>query len=91
MGKFDKFCQSCGMPMEKDPGQGGTNADGSRSAKYCSYCYEGGTFKGEVSTADEMTRLVKGKLKEMGIGPFRRWFFTSHISQLERWKQVKQG
>ena len=26
MGKFDKFCQSCGMPMEKDQGcDGGKN------------------------------------------------------------------
>jgi hypothetical protein len=86
MGKFDKFCQSCGMPMDKDPGQGGTNADGSKSTKYCSYCYENGTFKGTISSADEMIRFVKGKLKEMGYGPLRRWFYTSHISQLERWK-----
>jgi hypothetical protein len=86
MGKFDKFCQSCGMPMDKDPGQGGTNADGSKSGKFCSYCYEAGGFKGECKTAGEMVTLVKGKLKEMGYGPIRRWFYTSHISQLERWK-----
>jgi uncharacterized protein (DUF983 family) len=23
MGKFDRFCQSCGMPMEKDTENGG--------------------------------------------------------------------
>jgi hypothetical protein len=86
MGKFDKFCQSCGMPMDKDPGQGGTNADGSKSTKYCSYCYENGAFKGTIQSADEMIKLVKGKLKEMGYGPLRQWFYTSHISQLERWK-----
>ncbi len=28
MGRFDRFCQSCGMPMDQDPGKGGTNADG---------------------------------------------------------------
>jgi hypothetical protein len=86
MGKFDKFCQSCGMPMDKDPGNGGTNADGSKNMKYCSYCYEGGAFKGDFANAGEMVKLVKGKLKEMGYGPLRRWFYTSHISQLERWK-----
>jgi len=86
MGKFDKFCQSCGMPLDQDPGQGGTNADGSKSLKYCSYCYENGAFKGTIQSAGEMTKLVKGKLKEMGYGPLRRWFYTSHISQLERWK-----
>jgi hypothetical protein len=87
MGKFDKFCQSCGMPMDKDPGQGSTNADGSKNMKYCSYCYQNGAFVGDFKNAGEMVTLVKGKLKEMGYGPIRRWFYTSHISQLERWKR----
>jgi hypothetical protein len=86
MGKFDRFCQSCGMPIEKDPGNGGTNADGSKSVKYCSYCYDGGKFRDSFSRPSEMITLVKGKLKEMGMGPLRRWFYTSHIYHLERWK-----
>ena len=32
-----KNCQSCGMPMARDPEGGGTEADGSKSAKFCSY------------------------------------------------------
>jgi hypothetical protein len=86
MGKFDNFCQSCGMPMEKDPAKGGTNADGSKNSKYCSYCYEMGSFHDNFMKVDEMIKLVRGKLKEMGYGPIRRWFYSSHISQLERWK-----
>ena len=83
---YDKFCQSCGMPMDKDPGKGGTCADGTKSLKYCSLCYENGTFKDNFSSADEMVRFVKGKLREMGYGSLKRWFFTSHIPKLERWK-----
>ena len=30
-----KNCQSCGMPLSRDPNGGGTNADGSASAMYC--------------------------------------------------------
>ena len=86
MGKFDKFCQSCGMPMVKDPGQGGTNSNGSKNVKYCSYCYEMGSFHDNSMKVDDMIKLVRGKLKEMGYGPIRRWFYSSHISQLERWK-----
>ena len=86
MGKFDKFCQSCGMPMDQDPEKGGTNADGSKSVKYCSYCYQSGAFKGNFISSKEMVSFVKGKLKEMGFGPLKRWFYTSHIGQLERWK-----
>ena len=35
----------------------------------------------------EMVSLVKDKLKEMGIGPVRRWFYTVNIPRLERWKK----
>jgi hypothetical protein len=86
MGKFDKFCQSCGMPMEQDPGKGSTNADGSKNMKYCSYCFEGGKFRDDFTKPSQMVTFVKGKLREMGYGPLKRWFYTSHISQLERWK-----
>lgn len=47
-----KFCQSCGMPL--GPGTAhGTEADGSPSPDYCSYCYKDGKFAGEM-TMDEM-------------------------------------
>lgn len=44
MEKIYKNCQSCGMPINKDPEKGGTNADGSKSGMYCSYCYTNGVF-----------------------------------------------
>jgi hypothetical protein len=72
--------------MEQDPGKGGTEADGTRSVKYCSYCYLDGHFVDSFTRYSEMVTLVKNKLKEMGIGPLRRWFYTSHIAHLERWK-----
>jgi len=87
MKKSDKFCQSCGMPMEQDPGKGGTNQDGSKNMKFCSYCYQDGKFRDDFSRAGEMVSFVKDRLKEMGYGPLRRWFYTSHINRLERWSQ----
>jgi hypothetical protein len=86
MEKNNKFCQSCGMPMDKDPDKGGTNADGTKTDKYCSYCYQAGSFKDNFTTSGEMVNLVKEKLKEMGYGPIKRWFFSSNIPRLERWK-----
>jgi len=74
------------MPMEQDPGKGGTNADGTKSTVYCSYCYEGGKFRDNFTQASEMVAFVKEKLKEMGYGPLKRWFFTMQIPQLKRWK-----
>jgi len=42
--KTNKFCQSCGMPMNSDPQKGGTEKDGTKNDKYCSYCYQNGKF-----------------------------------------------
>ena len=86
MEKFNKFCQSCGMPMEMDPEKGGTNADSSKNSKYCSYCYQSGSFKDNFTSSGEMVKLVREKLKEIGYGPIKRWFYSANIPRLERWK-----
>jgi hypothetical protein len=86
MGKFDQFCQSCGMPMQMDPGNGGTEADGTKNTKYCSYCYVDGAFADNFTTAKEMVAFAKAKLKEQGYGWFKRWFYTAHIPRLARWQ-----
>ncbi len=81
-----KNCQSCGMPLKKDPAAGGTNADGSKSSMYCSYCFESGQFKQPDWTAAQMQEFVKGKMKEMGFPGFLASFFSMNIPRLERWK-----
>lgn len=88
MEKAYKSCQSCAMPLNKDPKGGGTNADGSISKKYCSFCYENGAFLQPDVTAAEMQAFVKGKLKEMGYPGFIAGFFTKGIPRLERWKNA---
>ncbi|MGZ5283101.1 MAG: zinc ribbon domain-containing protein, partial [Bacteroidia bacterium] len=67
-----KMCQSCGMPFKNDPQGGGSNADGSKSTTYCSYCYVSGEFTRPKMTVTEMQQLVKTKLKGMGL--FHRLF-----------------
>ncbi len=74
------------MPLKKDPNQGGTNADGSKNEKYCSYCYENGEFTQPDWTVVQMQSFVKGKLKEMKFPGFIAGFFTKGIPKLERWK-----
>ncbi|HQQ93402.1 MAG TPA: zinc ribbon domain-containing protein [Bacteroidia bacterium] len=86
MEKVYKVCQSCGMPLKKDPKGGGTNADASKSTMYCSYCYESGKFKDDNWTVQQMQDFVKGKMKEMGFPGFIAGFFTKGIPKLERWK-----
>jgi Putative zinc ribbon domain len=51
-------CQSCGMPLKADPKGGGTNADGTSSPEYCSYCYVNGSFVNPDMTVEQMKTLV---------------------------------
>ena len=63
-----KQCQSCGMPLQtKKAGDcRGTEADGSKSEKWCSLCYENGAFIGGDCTLEEMRAIVDKALVENG-------------------------
>lgn len=80
-----KNCQSCGMPISQDPEHGGTNADGSKNEKYCSYCYDQGTFRYEGSVKD-FQEFCRQKMIEKGHSKFLAWLFTRGMKRLERWK-----
>ena len=86
MEKSYKNCQSCSMPLKKDEKGGGSNADGSISKMYCSFCYENGSFINPDMTVNEMQELVKIKLKEIRFPGFLADIFTKGIPKLERWK-----
>lgn len=79
-----KTCQSCSKPMKKDEDRG-TEADGSRSAKYCSLCYANGKFLQPDITLEQIQALVRDKLAAMGFPRFLAGFFTRGIPKLERW------
>ncbi|MBU1049157.1 zinc ribbon domain-containing protein [Candidatus Bipolaricaulota bacterium] len=79
-------CQSCSMPMKKDPKGGGTNADGTRSTEYCSYCYQDGQFTEPNITRDEMVAKVKTMMQEqMKLPGFVAGLFAKKIPKLKRW------
>lgn len=81
-----KNCQSCGMPMSKDPEGGGTELDGQKSTVFCSYCYQDGAFTQPDFTVVEMRNYSKQKMKEMGIPKFIASLLTIEMPSLERWK-----
>ena len=85
MSKKNKFCQSCGMPMKKDPQGGGTNADGSINENYCSYCYQNGEFLFN-GTVKEFQELCRRMMIESGYSKFLAWLFTRGMKRLERWR-----
>lgn len=85
--ELEKFCQSCGMPLNKDPQGGGSETNGVKSTKYCSFCYRKGKFTDNFTTSKEMINFVKEELRKQGYGPIKRFLFTYFIPQLERWKK----
>lgn len=87
MGQQNTICQSCGMPLKRDPQGGGTQADGSKSGHYCSYCYENGEFKyhGNVKDFQEHCRKM---MIEGGHNRFTAWLFSRGMKRLARWKNA---
>ena len=86
MKKAYKNCQSCGMPLKRDERGGGTNADGSTSAVYCSHCYQYGQYVLPDITAEQMQARVRQKLVEMGMPRLVTGLFVRGIPKLERWR-----
>lgn len=79
-------CQSCGIPKNKAADRG-TNADGSESNKYCSYCYKDGAFVQPNWTAADMQAYASKKLQQYGLPALMADAMTKGITKLERWQQ----
>ena len=78
-------CQSCGMPLDKDPNRGGSETDGTKSSLYCSLCYEDGQFKHPNVTASEFQAHCVSALVDKGMPKIMAWAFTRGIPKLGRW------
>ena len=83
-----KICQSCGMPLDKDPNKGGTNADKSRSDKYCSFCYTDGKFTDEgISLDEKIEKNIQIAVTRMNVPESKaREMAEKLLPGLERWK-----
>lgn len=80
-------CQSCGMPISKDFGNLGTEADGTNNKEFCKFCYQNGAFTNPNQTLQEMIQssienmtndlqMPLDKAKELAnsfIPTLRRW------------------
>jgi hypothetical protein len=79
------------MPLARDERGGGTNADGSRSAEYCSHCFDRGRFTQPNLTAEEMVARVRGKLASMKLPPAQVERLAGAIPNLGRWKTARRA
>ena len=83
-----KICQSCGMPLDKDPNKGGTSLDGSISDKYCSFCFQNGTFTDEgITLKEKIEKNIHIAVSRMNIPESKaREMAENLLPNLERWK-----
>jgi len=83
----NSICQSCGMPLNFDPQKGGTNADNSRSTKFCSYCFTDGKFYDEgISLDEKIEKNVKIAVAKFNVSEeVARQNALSVLPYLERW------
>lgn len=84
----EKFCQSCGMPMTGQEHLYGTEADGSKSADYCQYCYANGafTFNGSM---EEMIEICVKPMVQSNPGMSEataREMMQKFFPMLKRWQ-----
>ena len=79
-------CESCGIPMHKSPGGGGTESDGkTRSTKYCSLCYGEGEFFFKGTDAREFQAMVVNEMTKNGWWRPLAWLLSREIPRLPRW------
>ena len=81
-------CDSCGMPLAKDPQGGGSEADGGKSTIYCSYCYADGDFIHKGVSAKEFQANALAAMKADGTPGWLAWLMTREIPRRPRWKQA---
>jgi hypothetical protein len=80
-------CQSCAMPMNS-PKMLGTNADGSKSEEFCTYCFQNGMFSAPNITVQEMIDKCVSIMTQQKVmlEEQARALMTKTIPHLKRWK-----
>ena len=88
MEKEIKLCQSCAMPIDKDPLNGGTNSDKSKSEIYCSFCYQDGKFLDDgITLKEKIEKNIKIAVTKMNIPENKaREIAENILPKLKRWK-----
>jgi len=71
------------MPLNEGT-EMGTEADGSASGDYCSYCYQGGRFVQDVTVEGMIDICVPYMLDEMSEAEARK-ILSECLPRLKRW------
>lgn len=85
----EPWCQSCAMPLSQEEHHG-TQADGTISEEYCSWCYEDGEFV----TAETMEELIERSAPFMAeschiSNDEAISYMAAVLPALKRWEQAQ--
>ncbi len=83
----ERICQSCGMLLE-DEDDYGTNKDGSKTDKFCKYCFSEGDFTNPSLTLQQMLLLTEKSMRENAIPEDEIRCILELIPNLGRWKKL---
>ncbi len=81
------FCQSCGMPIVSEEAKG-TDKDGSKTDRYCIYCYKDGEFQ---ATYDDIVGYCLDHPENWGEQMSREDAekkIRAYVSSLGRWRDA---
>lgn len=84
----EKYCQSCGMPMENTDELYGTEQSGGKSTDYCKYCYKNGAFT-FTGSMEEMIEICVPPMVEHNPGMTQetaRDMMRKFFPVLKRWR-----
>ena len=79
-------CQSCGMPMTKDE-EYGKNADGSRNAEYCCYCFDQGAFTSDCTMEEMIEQCLNAAPELYSDREKSRAMMREYFPSLKRWSK----
>ena len=86
------YCQCCSMPIP-DEEMHGTEADGSKSADFCKYCYDQGDFTAKGMTMDEFIEATAPmEAKALGVSLDEAVsLMATLLPHLKRWREVEEN
>jgi len=76
------------MPLAADPKGGGTEADGSISPDYCSFCYQNGAFTTPGVTLEQFVERLQGIMAETNIPEDAAQEALAALPHLKRWRKT---
>lgn len=87
-GREIPLCESCGMPLARDE-DAGTEADGSRSTRYCTYCYrDGGFTEPDLTREQAVERYAPMMAANLGMPVEKaKEMVARYLSTLPRWRE----